>query len=236
MIASSSDAIAVLRIEIEYIEPAIWRRVAVRTSMNLKALHKIIQAAMGWLDYHLREFTAGARKYGIPIPNDPDWNKRISNAASTKLSALLTTGITEFGYMYDFGDDWEHRIIVEAIKPAEIGESYPRFLGGERPCPPEDCGGPPGLFQFMEDIASKRAKKAKEALEWYGGPYDPDDIDERQINITLGRIANSLPHRTFKNRQEIIPRGSAHAYSAAQNVSGAMAAGMSLTPGNSSTG
>lgn len=144
MTASSSDTIAVLRIEIEYIEPLIWRRVAVRTSMNLKALHKVIQAAMGWLDYHLWEFTADERSYGILIPDDPDWNKRISNAASTKLSALLTTGVTAFGYMYDFGDDWRHRIVVEAIKPAEAGESYPSFLGGERRCPPEDCGGPPG--------------------------------------------------------------------------------------------
>jgi Plasmid pRiA4b ORF-3-like protein len=131
MTASSNDAIAVLRIELEYIEPLIWRRVAVRTSMNLKALHKVIQAAMGWLDYHLWEFTADERRYGTPIPDDPDWNKRISNAASTKLSALLTTGVTEFGYMY-------------------------------------------------------------------GGPYDPDDIDEQQIKITLGRIANS--HRTGRSK------------------------------------
>ena len=125
MTASSSDAIAILRIEIEYIEPLIWRRIAVRTSMNLKALHKVIQAAMGWLDYHLWEFTADDRRYGIPIPDDPDWNRRISNAASTKLSALLTAGVTEFGYMYDFGDDWAHRIIVEAIEPAEAGSLPP---------------------------------------------------------------------------------------------------------------
>ncbi len=72
MTASSSDAIAILRIEIEYIEPLIWRRIAVRTSMNLNALHKVIQAAMGWLDYHLWEFRADERRYGIPIPNDPD--------------------------------------------------------------------------------------------------------------------------------------------------------------------
>jgi hypothetical protein len=110
MTASSSDAIAVLSIEIEYIEPLIWRRVAVPTSMTLKGLHKVIQAAMAWLDYHLWEFTADERKYGILIPDDHEWNKRINNAASTKLSALLTTGVTEFGYMYDFGDNWEHRI------------------------------------------------------------------------------------------------------------------------------
>jgi hypothetical protein len=56
MTASPTNAIATLRIEIKYIEPLIWRRVAVRTSMNLMALHKVIQAAMGWLDYHLWEF------------------------------------------------------------------------------------------------------------------------------------------------------------------------------------
>jgi hypothetical protein len=99
------DDIAVLRIELENIEPLIWRRVAVRTSINLKALHSVIQAAMGWLDYHLWEFAAGERKYGMLLPNDPDWNERIENAATTKLSALLkgevmfttwaTTGSTE---------------------------------------------------------------------------------------------------------------------------------------------
>jgi hypothetical protein len=190
MIDSSSDVVAVLRIELEHIEPLIWRRIAVRTSTNLKALHNVIQAAMGWLDYHLWEFTAGERKYGILVPDEPDWNRRISNAASTKLSALLKAGITEFGYLYDFGDDWEHRIIVEDIKPAEAGTLYPRFLGGERRCPPEDCGGPLGYFDFIENIANKRSRKAKEALEWYGGPYDPDDMDEDQIKITLRRIAN----------------------------------------------
>jgi len=50
---ATPESIAVLRIELADIEPLIWRRVAVRTSMNLKAVHSVIQAAMGWLDYHL---------------------------------------------------------------------------------------------------------------------------------------------------------------------------------------
>ena len=99
--------------------------------------------------------------------------------------------MTEFDYVYDFGDNWEHRIFVEGIQPTEPDTKYPRFLGGERRCPPEDCGGPPGYFDFIENIARKNSKKAKEALEWYGGPYDPDNIDEQQINVTLGRLANS---------------------------------------------
>ena len=59
--------------------------------MNLKVVHSVIQAAMGWLDYHLWEFAAGERRYGMLLPNDPDWNERIKDAARTKLSALLTT-------------------------------------------------------------------------------------------------------------------------------------------------
>ena len=59
-----TDHIATLRIEVKYIEPLIWRRVAVRTSMNLVTLHKVIQATMGWLDYHLWEFVVEERKYG----------------------------------------------------------------------------------------------------------------------------------------------------------------------------
>lgn len=63
---------------------------------------------------------------------------------------------------------------------------------------PRTAAGRPANFEFIESIASKRGKKAKEALEWYGGPYDPDDIDEQQINITLGRIANS--HRIGRSK------------------------------------
>jgi Plasmid pRiA4b ORF-3-like protein len=184
--ASPTNAIATLRIEVKCIEPLIWRRVAVRSSMNLMALHKVIQAAMGWRDYHLWEFVIDERKYGMPDPDRP----HVKNGATTQLAAVLVSGITEFGYVYDFGDNWEHRIVIEQTADAETGTKYPRFLGGERRCPPEDCGGPPGYFDFIENIARKQSNKAKEALNWYGGPYNPDDINEEQINITLGRIAN----------------------------------------------
>ena len=183
--------IAVLRIELERIEPLIWRRVAVRTSMNLKAVHSVIQAAMGWLDSHLWEFAANGRKYSMLVPNDADWNERIKDVAKTKLSALLTIGVREIGYVYDMGDNWQHRIIVEKLKAAEPGALYPQFLGGERRCPPEDCGGIPGYYEFLDNIASKQKKKRNAALEWYGAPYYPDEIDEQQIVATLKRIANT---------------------------------------------
>jgi hypothetical protein len=194
----SKDAIAILRIELEDIAPLIWRRVAVRTSVNLTALHRVIQAAMGWLDHHLWEFRANGRKYGILIPNDPDWNERINDARTVTLSARLTTGVTQIGYTYDMGDNWQHRIIVEKLKSAEPKVSYPQFLGGERRCPPEDCGGVPGYYDFIENITSKQSKKRNAALDWYGAPYDPDDIDEQQIIIQLKSIAE--PRRPGRSK------------------------------------
>ena len=183
--------IAVLRIELERIEPLIWRRVAVRTSMNLKAVHSVIQAAMGWLDSHLWEFSANGRKYSMLVPNDADWNERIKDVAKTKLSALLTIGAREISYVYDMGDNWQHRIIVEKLKAAEPGTPYPQFLGGERRCPPEDCGGIPGYYEFLDNIASTQSKKRHAALEWYGAPYYPDEIDEQEIVAAFHRIANT---------------------------------------------
>jgi hypothetical protein len=193
MIDSRDDAIAILRIELEGIEPLIWRRVAVPTSMNLKAVHSVIQAAMGWLDCHLWEFEAKGRRYSLLIPNDPEWNKRIANAATIKLSSLVADGVTAMTYVYDMGDNWQHRIIVEKLTPAEPERRYPQFLGGERRCPPEDCGGFPGYYDFLDNVESKHVKKRKAALDWYGRAYDPHDIDEKQIATALKHLA--IRHR-----------------------------------------
>ncbi|MEI8153857.1 MAG: plasmid pRiA4b ORF-3 family protein [Hyphomicrobiales bacterium] len=192
MTVSNDHAIAILRIELEDIEPLIWRRVAVPTSMSLKDVHGVIQAIMGWLDCHLWEFEAGERKYSLLIQNDPDWNERITDAATTKLSALVADSVTDITYFYDMGDNWQHKIIVEKLTPIDPAILYPQFLGGERRCPPEDCGGVPGYYEFLDNIASKQSKKRKAALDWYGGPYDPDDIGEKRIVADLKRIAGGL--------------------------------------------
>ena len=185
----TDNTITVLRIELEGIEPLIWRRVAVSTSMDIKTLHSVIQAAMGWLDCHLWQFEANERKYSLLISNDPDWNERITDAATTKLSSLVADGAKDMTYVYDMGDDWQHRVIVEKLMPAAHGTQYPQFLGGERRCPPEDCGGVPGYYEFVDNIASKQIKKRKAALDWYGRAYDPNDIDEKQIVANLKRLS-----------------------------------------------
>lgn len=143
---------------------------------------------MCWLDCHLWQFEANRRRYSLLIPNNSDWNARITDAAKTRLSSLIADGVTEMTYIYDVGDNWQHWVVVEKVIDATVGTRYPQFVGGERRCPPEDCGGFPGYYEFLDNIASKQIK-GKVALDWYGSPYDPDDIDEKQIVAALKRIA-----------------------------------------------
>jgi hypothetical protein len=150
---------------------------------------------MGWLDYHLWEFEIDDTIYGVPDPDGFDWGREIRPASAAKLAKILNRGVDKFTYTYDMGDNWLHRIMVERIDQALPDRLYPEFLAGARRCPPEDCGGIPGYYAFLAAVtASDKGggrRKKKEALDWYGGAYDADDIDEEQVRITLKRIANT---------------------------------------------
>ena len=62
------DRIARIHIELEGINPAIWRRVEVPLTTSLRGLHEIIQAVMLFENYHLFQFDVGGKRYGIPDP------------------------------------------------------------------------------------------------------------------------------------------------------------------------
>jgi len=178
-----------IRITLRDVEPPVWRRVEVPASLTLKRLHETIQGAMGWLDRHMYEFRVGQRRYGDPaiVGPEPD----LANAAFVKLSSLVENGVARFLYVYDFGDDWRHDITVESVRPAEPGVDYPVFVDGARHCPPEDCGGPPGYQGFLETMGNSDHPEHEEALDWYGEPFDPDDIERDSIDAMLSRIARS---------------------------------------------
>ena len=154
---------------------------------------------MGWLDYHLWEFEAVDNLYGVPDPDGGAWGHIVQRASATKLAKLLKDGPTNFGYTYDMGDHWEPRIIVERLQAADAGTLYPVFLGGERRCPPEDCGSVPGYYDFLDAVTGpdrgKGSRKKRQMLTWYGRPYDPDNIDEEQVSAALAQIANTARTR-----------------------------------------
>ena len=186
-----TDRIARLHIALADTDPLIWRRVEVPVDANLKMLHDVIQGAMGWLDYHLWEFEAGERRYGV---TDPDWpDDCLFAAKNTKLKALLDRDVHQFLYTYDMGDNWEHIVSVEAVEEGKPGTKYPRYVEGERRAPPEDCGGKPGFEAFLEAVNNPRHSEHDDATEWhlgcYGKAFDPNEIDERDAKLRIGAIA-----------------------------------------------
>jgi hypothetical protein len=186
--SDSFNEIATVRIELRHTDPPIWRQVEVPTSITLKVLHDIVQIVMSWFDYHMWEFAIGGRRYGRPM--DEDWGDgpRL-DAGKVRLRDVLAGRKTVIDYVYDFGDDWEHRLTVTDVRAGDPGVRYPRYVGGERNGPPEDCGGIPGFYELLEALADPKHPRHAELSEWIDG-YDPDAIDELSIKYALGRIAN----------------------------------------------
>ena len=151
---------------------------------------------MGWQDYHLWEFEADERRYGLPDPGWPD--DTLAAAKNTKLKTLIDRGIRQLDYTYDMGDNWHHSIIIEAVGPGQPDTKYPRYIDGARRCPPEDCGGTPGFENFLEAIANPKHPDHAELIKWYdgcyGGAYQPNTIDEliAKRRVALEEFTNKV--------------------------------------------
>jgi hypothetical protein len=195
----SFTEIATLRIELRGSDPLIWRVVEVPTSITLKVLHDIVQVSMGWCDYHLWEMVIDGTTYGLPM--DEDFGSAPRKVADkVRLRDVLTGQTTQIDYTYDFGDSWEHSIVVSDVRTGIPGLGYPRFVAGERDCPPEDCGGIPGFYEMLEARADPKHPDHADVVEWLDG-YDPEELDVFPIEGALGRIAarrNAAAKRIMK--------------------------------------
>jgi hypothetical protein len=175
-----------LRIELDDVDPLVWRRVLVPATITLGRLHEVIQTSMGWTDSHLHEFVIDGQHYGIPGTDDGMLPYRVLDERRARLQGALH-GRRRFDYIYDFGDSWEHRIRVEKTLPP-LPMPHPFFVDGERACPPEDVGGFPGFENFVRIMADPADPEHEEMVEWYGGPFDPGAFDAVQTRRLLEQI------------------------------------------------
>ncbi len=181
--------VARLKITLTDTEPPIWRRVDVSTSVTLKGLHSIIQAAMGWENDHLYQFQVGKQTIDGPGFDDPSFSdQRNVTATSVTLGDLIAHRVKRFGYLYDMGDSWEHELRIEKTLSAEATTTYPRFIDGEGRCPPEDVGGLPGFYNFLEAVDDPKHPDHNDLITWYGGSFDASDLDDVAIKKRLARL------------------------------------------------
>lgn len=188
------------------ISPMIWRRLLVPSDRFIADFHYIIQIAMGWTDSHLHRFVIHGKQYGIAQVGGIWFS---DNPWQVKLSDFGFRVRETFSYEYDFGDNWQHQIRVEAILPEDPKHPYPTCIGGRRAAPPEDCG---GAWKFLElrqqysightaerlmDICSAIQDQGMEVLvdsreellelhEW----LSLDRFDRRAVNRRLHQYAN----------------------------------------------
>jgi hypothetical protein len=181
------------RIELIEIEPTIWRRIQVPSKYTFWDLHVAVQDSMGWLDYHLHRFHVKMphkkKAMEIGIPSDdfddvdflPGWEIEITDY-------FTEPGKSAF-YEYDFGDGWDHNILLEAILLKEDGVSYPRCIAGERACPPEDCGGVSGYYDLIKILKNPKHREYSDYIDWLEGhaknyhPYDPDHFSPEDVEF-----------------------------------------------------
>lgn len=177
-------------IELHESHPLVWRRIVVPADLSFYHLHKAIQGAFGWENSHLFQFSESGFSdktcYGLP-GEDIDMDMVIIDARKTKMSRILKKEGQTYCYIYDFGDHWEHRLILEKIEAGDI--TIPYCLDGGGACPPEDVGGMHGYHEMLEVLKKPRHPERARYIEWLGlvagEKWDANFCSIREVNKRL---------------------------------------------------
>jgi hypothetical protein len=172
-----------LKVTLAGSKPAIWRRLLVPGSVSLERLHGILLVAMGWHGGHLHQFEASdGRRYGM-VEMDPEFD--VADESRARLNGVLRHVKDTMTWEYDFGDGWEHKIVVEKIVAAPAGEAGAICIDGKRACPPDDCGGIWGYADLLEAIGDPEHPEHDEMIEWLDEDFDPEHFDIESVNARL---------------------------------------------------
>ena len=173
-----------LKVTLRDIRPPIWRRIEAPAGLTLLELHHLLQVAFGWTDSHLHQFIHEGLHYGAP---DREFGMPFISERRTRLGDLLMQPKQRLTYEYDFGDGWEHDVVLETIGEPGAGLRYPRVIDGKRACPPEDVGGVPGYEEFVAVLRDPMHDEHQGMLAWAGGRFDPEEFDLIDVNDRLPR-------------------------------------------------
>jgi hypothetical protein len=181
------EAVYQLKVTLDEIRPSIWRRIQVRGDITLFKLHKILQVVMGWYNCHLHQFVINGESYSVISIEADMLGDDFKDEKRFKLSRVIPGEKSKFTYEYDFGDGWDHTILVEKIFRPEEELKAPVCLDGKRSAPPEDCGGKGGYRDVLKALRNPSRPKNAELLEWLDG-YNPEYFDADVVNERLKKI------------------------------------------------
>ena len=177
-----AESVHQLKITLRGVKPPVWRRIVVGSDLSLGELAPILEAAMSWLGGHLHVFDVDGTWYGSP---DPDWPSDDLDENQFRLSDVLPAVGDKMRWDYDFGDGWEHNVVVEKIVETEPSVEYPVCLIGRRACPPEDCGGPQGYDQLLAVLADPSRPEHEEWQGWVPAGFDPAYFNVEEASLAM---------------------------------------------------
>ena len=173
------------KVTLHGIRPPIWRRFQVYDNLTFYEFHHVIQTVMmGWHGGHLHSFDVGGLQITDAETLSMGWGDG-EDENNARLNQYVLHEKQKLRYEYDFGDGWEHQLLLEKILPVEADTHYPRCLKGKRNCPPEDCGGVWGYATMLEALADKNHSEHKMYAEWVGDDFDAEEFDLEWINELL---------------------------------------------------
>jgi hypothetical protein len=191
-IPKATPSIYELKITLLEIDPPIWRRIQVPNTLLLSCLHDALQAVMGWTDSHLHQFERDGKCWG-DTDSDDSGDLKLMDESRFSIGNLLKAEGDSMIYLYDFGDNWRHEVVLEKIIPSEA-PTKPVCLAGARRCPPEDVGGPHGYQELLEVIFEPGHEEFEHYRQWAGSVH-AEQFSVAAVNEVLERMHWPVRHR-----------------------------------------
>ncbi len=176
------DTLHRLKVTLRFVRPPVWRRIIVRSDTTLAEFAAILEAAMGWFGGHLHAFEGAGAMYSTP---DPEWPSSDFDERAFSVRDVLPDVGSKLRWYYDFGDGWEHDIVVEEIGPRDPKVEYPICLAGRRACPPDDCGGPHGYAEMLAILSDPTHPEHEHMDEWAPPGFDPAAFDVDEVTSAM---------------------------------------------------
>jgi hypothetical protein len=170
-------------------KPPVWRRLLVPENYTFTQLHMAIQGAFGWENAHLFRFHDGYNGViSIGIPFDDGFGDQMDeDAGKIKINNIFSAEKQKLRYEYDFGDSWEHTLMLEKISEDKIMQA--RCLAGKGACPPEDCGGIWGYYALVEAVNDPEHEEHEDMRDWLCMDEDEEwDVKYFDLEETNARM------------------------------------------------
>ncbi len=188
MATKTAPAAAICQLKVTLLgsKPPIWRRIEVEMATPLPILSRILLRTMGWKGGHLFQYRVGKTFYGEPVGDD---FVDMRDESKYRLADILPKEKSKAIFEYDFGDSWEHELVVEKMLEPEAGVKYPRCTAGKMACPPEDSGGVWGYAELVKALKDPEHPEHETYVEWLdlesGEDFDPTDFSIEEVNKRL---------------------------------------------------